>query len=411
MRSDCAGSEKIRPPRRDRTGPVCGVVGRVLWTRRSVLVVCLLLATGARLPGFVLVSDKWPDGTIPMQLQLVGPTSALTDGSRDWNESAESALAAWNKTIARVQFTIVRDSSAPKGDGNGVNNVFFSNDIYGMAFGSGVLAVTTNWARRQTRTEGDVIFNNGLTWDSYSGTLRRSVQDFHRVALHEFGHVLGLDHPDENGQTVSAIMNSHIGNLDQLSSDDVEGAQALYDAPAPPPPPVPPVVPPTIPPNVGGTVSFPPRNESLDFRNQLEGKYRDSLKRAPLSTYVDAEGDIVWTQEYERYRVNLCAHGDAVSRVLTQIDGSASPAVCGAATPGQVAFPARNEALDFRNQLEAKYRDGLKRLPTSTTVDNEGDIVWIQEYLRYRVNGCGHAIAVQNVFTQIDGLPAAPVCR
>ncbi len=364
---------------------------------RSLVFAAALACAGASLSGFVLLSDPWPNGTIPMQVQL-SALPGITD-------SAELALAAWNTTIGRVQFTVVRDSTAPKGDGNSVNNVFFSNDIYGMSFGRGVLAVTTNWARRSSRTEADVLFNSALTWDSYSGALRPGVQDFHRVALHEFGHVLGLDHPDENGQTVQAIMNSHISNLDQLTADDVAGAQALYGPPAT-------TAPPTVPPDLGGgTVSFPPRNESLDFRSQLEGKYRDGLKRGATATFVDNEGDVVWTQEYERYRVNQCSHADAVTRVMTEIDGNASPAVCGAATPGQVLFPARNEALDFRIQLDTKYRDSLRRLPTSTTVDKEGDIVWIQEYLRYRVNGCGHAIAVVNVFAQIDGLPAPPDCR
>jgi len=85
--------------------------------------------------------------------------------------------------------------------------------------------------------------------------------------------------------------------------------------------------------------------------------------------------------------------------------------VCGAAPVGAVAFPPRNESLDFRLALEAKYRDGLKRSPSATTVDNEGDVVWTQEYLRYRVNGCGHAVAVQNVFVEIDGGAAPAVCR
>jgi hypothetical protein len=47
----------------------------------------------------------------------------------------------------------------------------------------------------------------------------------------------------------------------------------------------------------------------------------------------------------------------------------------------------------------------------STTVDREGDVVWTQEYLRYRVNSCGHGVAVQSVLTQIDGRAAPPVCR
>ena len=76
-----------------------------------------------------------------------------------------------------------------------------------------------------------------------------------------------------------------------------------------------------------------------------------------------------------------------------------------------ISFPPRNESLDFRNQLEAKYRDGLRRVALPTFVDTEGDVVWTQEYLRYRVNSCGHAAAVQNVLTQIDGRAAPPVCR
>lgn len=370
---------------------------------RLALATALSACAATGVSAFVLLSDKWPDGAITMNVQL-GPAPSLTDGSPGWDDSAASALATWNVYISRVQFRAVSGSTAAKGDGNGVNNVFFASDVYGMAFGSGVLAVTTNWLRRGTRTEADVVFNSAETWDSYGGSLRRGVQDFHRVALHEFGHALGLDHPDEHGQSVSAIMNSHIGNLDQLTADDVAGAQALYGGSGSPG-------------GSGGsfgagTVSFPPRNESLDFRTQLEAKYRDALKRSPTATAVDLEGDIVWTQEYERYRVNQCSHDDAVARVMTQIDGLPAPPVCGASPIGQVLFPPRNESLDFRLQLETKYRDGLKRTATgSTTVDNEGDVVWTQEYLRYRVNGCGHAVAVQGVLVQIDGLPAPPVCR
>ena len=363
--------------------------------------VALMVAAGAvTASSFTVFSNRWPNGNVTLQLQL-GTSGTLSNGARSWGEVAEATLGDWNKTIQSVQLQVVRDSASAKGDGNGINNVFFSSDIYGMDFETNVLAVTTSWRRGTTRTETDVIFNAGRSWDAYDGTLKRSPTDFRRVALHEFGHVLGLDHPDENGQAVSAIMNSHVSDLDRLTSDDIAGAQSLYGsgitaAPVP---------------GSAGSVSFPPRNESLDFRNQLETTYRDGLRRSGLSTSVDNEGAVVWTQEYLRYRVNLCTHLQAVDRVMTQIDGGGIQGVCGTAPPGPINFPPRNESLDFRNALESKYRDGLRRLPISTSVDVEGEVVWTQEYLRYRVNGCGHATAVQSVLTQIAGRPAPPVCR
>jgi len=63
------------------------------------------------------------------------------------------------------------------------------------------------------------------------------------------------------------------------------------------------------------------------------------------------------------------------------------------------------------SSLEASYRDTLGRAPIATYVDREGDIVWLQEYLRYRVNGCGHGVAVQSVFLQIDGAPPPALCH
>ncbi|HYB96366.1 MAG TPA: hypothetical protein VEC39_15445 [Vicinamibacterales bacterium] len=148
-------------------------------------------------------------------------------------------------------------------------------------------------------------------------------------------------------------------------------------------------------------VTFPPRNEPLLFRTALEAKYRDSLRRSAVQTFVDQEGTVVWTQEYLRYRVNLCGHADAVSRVFAQIDGRGIQPVCG--TTSTTVFPPRNEPLDFMVQLESKYRDGLRRSAVSSFVDVEGNVIWTQEYLRYRVSNCSHTDAQQKVFDQIDG--------
>jgi hypothetical protein len=73
-------------------------------------------------------------------------------------------------------------------------------------------------------------------------------------------------------------------------------------------------------------LAFPPRNEPFDFRKQLEAQYQTVLRRAATSTFVDTEGDIVWTEEYLRYRVNGCDHTTAIRNVLTEINGSVAPA-------------------------------------------------------------------------------------
>jgi hypothetical protein len=102
-------------------------------------------------------------------------------------------------------------------------------------------------------------------------------------------------------------------------------------------------------------ITFPPRNEPMEFRAALDAKYRDALRRSSVETYVDQEGTVVWTQEYLRYRVNFCAHADAVSRVMSQIDGQGIAATCGNATIA--TFPPRNESFAFM-ALRRSLEDG-----------------------------------------------------
>lgn len=75
-----------------------------------------------------------------------------------------------------------------------------------------------------------------------------------------------------------------------------------------------------------------------------------------------------------------------------------------------VSFPPRNETNDFNTQLDEVYRDRLKRSPSSVYVNNEGRVVWILEYLRYRLNSCGHGDATMRVFQQILGQGIQPTC-
>jgi len=377
--------------------------------RRAILlsVVLVAAAVGAS-QSYWLSGSTWPDGVVPIQIEL-GSSPALTDGCADWSCSAAGAIDRWNLFMGRVQLQAVEHSTQTKGEGNRRNDMFFAADMYGKAFGPDTLALTTWWYddRRNVMLEADIGFNIGKKWDSYRGATKPgATYDLRRVALHELGHVLGLGHPNDHGQTVVAMMNGTIGNLDSLTVDDIAGIQQLYGAPDS---------------SSGGgsgggsggaTINFPPRNETYDFRAWLESKYANGLGRPAGLSYSDVEGSVVWVQEYLRYRLNLCSHEQAVERVRIQIAGGGIPGVCGTpASASIIEFPPRNETYGFRLQLEDLYRVDLARQAVRTSVDAEGDVVWIQEYLRYRLNGCTHAQSIDKVTQQIEGRGVPAVCK
>jgi hypothetical protein len=184
---------------------------------------------------------SWRSGNIVMQLQLGQPPSPLIDGATHWDDVAAAALETWNPVLQRSQFTYVKNSTAAKARSNSANNVFFAADIYGQAFGNRVLAVTLMRSTGNRLIEADVVVNTANTWNSYRGPRgSRSAVDLQRVLVHEFGHALGLNHPDQASppQSVAAIMNSTITNIYTLQNDDIAGAQMLYNTqPAQLPPP------------------------------------------------------------------------------------------------------------------------------------------------------------------------------
>jgi len=371
---------------------------------RSLSIRALLaLAFAGALPftppvsAFVNENHFWFIDRIEMHLQL-GASGPLINGCPTWGCAAERAMAEWNFYLNRSQLVPIRDSFAPQVDGNRLNNVFFDDTVYGDPFDSTTLAITLQFFVGSRMVEADMVFNNRLDFNAYDGPLRRvsnsfrTLQDFQRIALHEFGHVLGLGHPDEVGQSVPAIMNSRISDLDTLQIDDIRGAYDIYLG----------VV-------SGINLPFPPRNETLLFRTELESVYRNALRRPVGATFADPEGSVVWTQEFLRYRMSACRPDQATARIILQIEGFNVQPVCGVSS-GFVNFPPRNETFNFRLDLEDIYRLGLERLPTPTAVDVEGDVVWITEYIRYRLNRCSHTQATERVVQQVLGFGVQPVC-
>jgi len=204
-------------------------------SRRFVASLALLFSVAAIFTtrAYVLEGPKWPNGTVNFQLSLGNANKTLSDGSANWNSAVAPALDMWNQVIGRVQLNGV-NSTAPISQGDHVNSLGFASTFFGHSFGSSTLAITGYSYSGSTMIEADTLFNTAWTWDSYRGPLQ-SAMDIQRVALHELGHAIGLNHSTAAG----AIMNAYVGNQDALSSDDIAGAQALYGAPSGNPTPTP----------------------------------------------------------------------------------------------------------------------------------------------------------------------------
>jgi Matrixin/Putative Ig domain len=194
----------------------------------------LLFATIESGAGYRLEDHAWPVGSkVTIRLGLGPTTLSLEDGFGSWNASAADALAIWNGYLDLIHVSAVSSSTVPQRSGDGYNSVFFSNTIFGDSFGADTLAVTVLLdvaSRPGTLREADVVVNSAYRYNSYRGPLHSgAVYDFHRILLHEFGHVLGLDH-DTTYPLKTKIMEPVISDWDHLGADDIDGMRSLYGA-------------------------------------------------------------------------------------------------------------------------------------------------------------------------------------
>lgn len=194
---------------------------------RRLLAAALLVLVATPAAAFSLIGSKWTAGRVTFNVSIPGSSPSGTP----WNLAFSQAAQHWTDHTA-FTFAISGTGSDPCAGYEGFvpedsrNGAGFKSTVCGESFGDSTLAVTLTWATAGATTETDIVFNNALRWDVYGGAWRYSAGDFKRVAIHELGHSLGLNHED----SVPAIMSTYAGDIDQLQADDISGAAALYGA-------------------------------------------------------------------------------------------------------------------------------------------------------------------------------------
>jgi hypothetical protein len=200
----------------------------------AAILVFMMLSVAAWSFSFNNGSPKWPGASTVVYTGIPGTSRSGVP----WSVALQQAAVEWNSSTA-FDFIInpaYRDpciGTTPGSRPDFLNGADFRNNVCGNAFSSSTLAVTvffteTNILGSADITEADVIYNSNLNFDVYDGPLRFSngapEYDFRRIALHELGHVLGLDHENRR----PAIMNATIGSISSLQQDDINGVNILY---------------------------------------------------------------------------------------------------------------------------------------------------------------------------------------
>lgn len=159
-------------------------------------------------------------------------TMSLNLGSA-WNGAAEDALYQWSAVPAssfQFYYNNENHDHCDRGtlcigtDGNAVEWDDFSNGICGDSASDALAITRTNWST--SYCNADVLFNSHYSWTTSARDYTTTPPyNLNSVAIHEFGHALGLNHEDRWLATMNSIYHA---NAHKIHADDKGGLRHIY---------------------------------------------------------------------------------------------------------------------------------------------------------------------------------------